>query len=262
MSLKLFALNFASLAAAQLTTSMWLPPNYGSAETVTGSVIAQNGDKTTLLLAWGTDLDSEGPPTTVTVGGMKYFEYQVPFEVFKDAEVTLSAACSRKDQTAAPTCEVATIGYDSARKTFCSSWTDGPVSADYTTETYTETYTSDESGPATTETWTTTFNMLDSAPEFCTESVNSTAGDSPRTIIMTGDDSVPFSTFQLVLTAGTEKLASAAATPTGGASSTLASSAKPTGTSGPVEQSTAAAPMITAAPILAGLGAAAAAIFL
>jgi hypothetical protein len=254
MSLKLFALNFASLATAQLTTSVWFPGTSNMTATLSGSVVAKNGDKVTVSLDYK-DLTKDpvfdGAPATVTFAGTTLFQWQNV--VSYEATYTLDSSCTRKDDKAVPMCVISTANYASLMSDYCSSYTKTGVE----TRTVTQTWPADSEGPATTETRTATFtNSETTLPLMCSESAD--ADDAVHTMTMEGEDELlMFTTYQLVLTAGTEKL-SAAATPTAGGPGSTGGSNSPTGSA----QSTGAAPMMTAAPLLAGLGAAAAAIFL
>jgi hypothetical protein len=260
MSLKLVALNFASLATAQLTTSIWFPGGSNKTIAMTGSVVGKNGDKVTVSLDYK-DLTEDpvlqGAPATVTVAGNTFFAYQ---QVISDEiTYTIDGSCTRKDDKDVPVCVVSTLDYVSLMSGWCNSYTQTGVA----TRTLTRTYPADSEGPASTETMTATFtNSETTLPLMCSESIG--PDDSVQTITVEDDDEAfMFTTYQLVLTAGTEKL-SAAATPTAGGPSSTGGSNSPTDSaqSTGTTQSTGAAPMMTAAPLLAGLGAAAAAIFL
>lgn len=101
-------------------------------------------------------------------------------------------------------------------------------------------------------------------PKESTASLSDDDFDFPETTMtMSGDSQYMMNTYELVITAGTEKLkASAAATPTSGSGSSTAggsTTARSTaGSSGVAQATGAAAPMLAMAPALAGLGAAAA----
>jgi hypothetical protein len=249
---------FAASAAAQLTTSIWLPGAGNSNISFVASVIEQSGDRTTLSLDFADPTASEDDyygeaPATVTVGGETYAAYQATAsDLFgeDDTTVTISLACERSDTSAVPTCTASSKGFESVISALCSS--------------------------AATESHVTPMEY----DAYCTE----TDFTTETTMTLSGDSQYYINQFPLIITAGTEKLgASAAATPTSsGARSTGSGSASPasgsasgspasTGagsasaaSSGAVnEQSTAAAPpMKTMVPALAGLGAAAAAFFL
>jgi hypothetical protein len=259
MSLKLFALNFASLATAQLTTSIWFPGGT-NVTAMTGSVVGKNGDKVTVSLDYKDLTDDpvlQGAPATVTVAGNTFFAFQ---QVLSDEiTYTIDGSCTRKDDKDVPVCVVSTVNYVSLMSEWCNSYTKTGVE----TRTLTRTYPADSEGPGSTETRTVTVtNSETTMPLMCSESIGT--DDSVHTITVEDDEETfRFTTYQLVLTAGTEKL-SAAATPTAGGPSSTGGSNSPTGSAQPTgtAQSTGAAPMMTAAPLLAGLGAAAAAIFL
>lgn len=244
---------FATYAAAQLTTSIWLPGAAEANQTFVGSVIAQSGDHTTLSLAF-----ADGPaesteyyrsaPDTVTLGGTTYVAYQATAEDSlndSDVTVTVSLECARS-ASAVPTCTVSTTGLEAVISELCGAL-------------------STQSNATPVE-----------GQQYCTDSAGLT---SVQTLTLSGDSQYYLNNFQLIITAGEEKLsAAAAATPTGtgasitgsgsaasGSGATAQSGASPTGStaSGVPQQSTnAAGPMVTMAPALAGLGAAAAAYFL
>jgi hypothetical protein len=272
MSLKLFALNFASLATAQLTTSIWFPGGSNKTIALSGSVVAKDGDNVTVSLDYK-DLTEDpvfqGAPATVTVAGNTFFAYQQVLS--DDITYTIDGSCTRKDDKAVPICVVSTVNYVSLMSEWCNSYAKTGVE----TRTLTRAYPADSEGPGSTETRTVTVTDTESTmPHICSESIG--PDDSVQTITVEDDDETfMFTTYQLVLTAGTEKL-SAAATPTAGGPSSTGGSNSPTGSaqsggaapsggaaqSGGTTQFTGAAPMMTSAPLLAGLGAAAAAIFL
>lgn len=243
---------FATFAAAQITTSIWLPGAAEANQTFVGSVIAQSGDQTTLSLAFadGPAESSEyyrSAPPTVTLEGTTYVAYQATAEDplnDSDNTVTVSLECSRSDTNAAPTCVVSTAGVEAVISELCAGLS-----------------TQSHATPVEGE-------------QYCT---NSEALTFEQTLTLSGDSQYYLNNFQLIITAGEEKLSAvAAATPTGSGASVTGSGspasgssaqtgAAPTGSaaSGVPQQSTnAAGPMMTMAPALAGLGAAAAAYFL
>ena len=103
-----------------------------------------------------------------------------------------------------------------------------------------------------------TFTATETVENACTGVVD--PSKFPQTTsTFVGDEQYFINNYKLVITAGTEKLnASAAATPTSsGAQSTVALVSSGTaGSSGVAEATGAAAPMLSMAPVLAGLGAA------
>ncbi|KAJ8115742.1 hypothetical protein OPT61_g2672 [Boeremia exigua] len=212
----------ATVATAQLTTSIWMPGAAHPNQSFVGSVISQQSDRTTLSLAFdGDGIETEyyaNGPQTVTVGGTTYIAYEASAT---DEEagfaVTVELACNRENGDAVPTCTATTRG--------------------------------DSMG--------TSINISDLPGQ-------------QATTTLSGDEQYFLNTFQLVITAGIEKLsASAAATPTGsaaqstgtqstGTQSTAESAASSTGSSEAVQATGAAASVGSMAPVLAGLGAAAA----
>ncbi|KAH7401198.1 hypothetical protein BKA66DRAFT_405824 [Pyrenochaeta sp. MPI-SDFR-AT-0127] len=227
---------FATYAAAQLTTSAWLPGSADFNDTLVASVVAQDGDHTTLALAFldgPTQSDEIYPraPPTVTIGGTTFVAYEVtavdPLGE-SDNTVTVSLECTRSGASAAPTCTMSTKGADAVISELCAGLT--------------------------------------------------AQSHATPTLTLSGDAEASLNDFQVIITAGVEKLdASAAATPTAsGASVTRSSSgsssvaaagsgpsasgpsasAAASSSSVPQQSSNAAAPMRTIAPALAGLGAA------
>lgn len=250
---------FATYAAAQLTTSVWLPGAANADQNFVGSVIAQNGDHTTLSLAFAhgaTQSDDyyRSAPDTVTIGGTSFVAYEVtavdPVGE-SDKTVTVSLECSRSEAKAVPTCTMSTIGAEAVISEFCAGLT--------------------SESPATSV----------EGQQYCTDS---SALTFDETLTLSGDSQYYLNNFPLTITAGEDKLsASAAATPTGnsasvtGSASARASSGSRSGTAAatgpsaassgssstaPAQTTNAAAPLRSIAPALAGLGAAAAAFFL
>ncbi|USP80277.1 hypothetical protein yc1106_07551 [Curvularia clavata] len=227
---------FASCAAAQLTTSAWMPGTGDSDISYEASVIKVEDDRTTLSLAVKglsdmTDL-VDSMAQTVTLAGNTYYAFN---GAAAEAGVTISITgeCSRKntDEESA-TCSISTKGLEEAMSSACA-----------------------EAG---------------ASEEMCASGVlqPSTSTTLPKgyftmaqIVVTAGADSLPS--------------ASAAATPSVGSASPTASGAsnsgKPTAsgsdnaaasgaskTSQAAPQSTNAAPLMTMVPALAGLGAAAA----
>lgn len=80
-----------------------------------GSVIAVQGDRTTISMAFdGEGIETEyygQGPKTVTVGGTTYVAYEVSATAIVEdvsATATIDLACSRADDSAVPTCEINT----------------------------------------------------------------------------------------------------------------------------------------------------------
>lgn len=227
MSLLLTSALLASVATAQLTTSIWMPGAANANQSFVGSVVSLQNDRTTISMAFDGDaIETEyygQGPDLVTVGGTTYVAYEATAtDEESSVTVTVNLACSRADGSAVPTCTAATK-------------IDG-AAAD-------------------------TISGLESAAS---------------TTTMSGDEQYFLNNFKLVITAGTEKLsASAAATPTASGPTPTGSSAQSSGTSaasgasaasaassaassGVAQATGAAAPMRSLAPVLAGMGAAAA----
>ena len=203
-----------------------MPGAANGSQKFVGSVVGVQNDRTTLKVAFeegtmATEYNSQLPETMV-VGGTTFVAYTAS-DINPDSDFTMTVGyeCSRADGKAVPTCTIDTFGH-------------GPD---------TTILPGNSENPATT----TTFS---------------------------GDMQHFMNNFQIALTAGTEKLsASPAATTTVSAKSTAAQSsgapasgAQTSGASatsgaastGGAQSTGAAAPMRSMAPVLAGLGAAAA----
>ncbi|KAF2740740.1 hypothetical protein EJ04DRAFT_164380 [Polyplosphaeria fusca] len=274
MSLFLSSLLLAATATAQVTTSIRMPGNLDDYDVgYYASVVGNSDGALTLALQYDndTDIDAlgvyENAPETATLKGATWFESVVtttdPFE--NNAAMTMSLACQMPTAgRAKPTC-VYSMGGELAFSSYCSDYS---TYTDVYTTTYVDSYSSDEFGPATEYTYTETVDYGDYIPEFCTE--GSTLPESIAVETVTLSKSY-IGTYQVVITAGEEKLdATAAAAPSSGASqtaSTTGAAPAPTGANGTVTsgtasappQGTGAAPLMTMAPALVGLGAAIAA---
>jgi hypothetical protein len=253
MSLLLFATLFASLATAQLTTSIWLLGAANANQSFVGSVVTQQGDRTTLSVGFdGKGLETEyygTGPGYVTLGGTTYVAYQATAsDPGSDFGVTAYLECSRENGSAAPTCTMTTRD-GASEQSLMNSQCANQLSGSYI-KTYEVAETSFADGKPSTRTVTRTES------NDCTGSVDYDIFPQ-TTMTMSGDEQYFMNTYKLVITAGTEKLgASAAATPTAsGAQSTGNSTA---GSSEAAQATGAAAPILAMAPVLAGLGAAAA----
>lgn len=281
MSPVLSTLLFAAAAAAEVTTSMWLPGPY-SAEDVgyVASVIGANGDTVTMVLEYDdeTDFSSLGyyeydnEPETITFHGSTSVENVVTTtDAFDGNELTISMGCEKKGSRGRAVCAYSSNG-PAVYSSLCSYYSDYNEIV-----TSTEVYTFDN--PSSEVTQIETYDYRSYIPDYCLGSA-STIPESELVQTMTmGSDY--FETYQVVVTAGEEKLsATAGATPTdsaasatatgSGASSGASFTAAPSGSGSPTasqssgapEQTTNAAPMVTVAPMLAGLGAAVAAFVL
>ena len=214
---------FASVATAQLTTSIWMPGAANANQSFVGSVIAQQDDRTTLSLAFDEDaIETEyygSGPDLVTVGGTTYVAYEAT-ATDEDFTVTVNLACNRENGSAVPTCTVTTKA-EGAAATSVSDFPQG-----------TTTMSGDE------QYFLNNFKLVITAG---TEKLSASAAATP-----TGSGAPS--------TSG----ASSAASSRTGAQSTVASAASSTGSSGVAQATGAAAALHTMAPVLAGLGAAAA----
>lgn len=280
MSSMLTAILFAAAAAAEITTSIRLPngpPGYDDYK-YAGSVVAVDGDKTTMAVAITVDNDEgiqySAITETITMGGSTWIESSFTTAMKEDADYSYSFGCSMPANTRQSlTCTYSQNGAYLVSD-YCStesSW------AEPKTATYEYTYTADEFGPESVQTVIETYggdtsNMAD----FCTAGA-STFPESIalQTVTLKGT----YARFtDLIITAGEDKLgASAGATPTtSGARATgtesvsfttstasgTGSSTAPTDAPANPENTGAAAPMVTMAPALAGLGIAMAALVL
>jgi hypothetical protein len=267
MSLAISTLLFAASATAQYTTSFWMPSRFNDEIGFEGSVVDVKDDKTTIAIVYDQDSNTDGfslqglEPETITLQGTTWFEtVTTTSESFEEGDATYSIGCSIPSRTRAkPVCTYSVQGV-LAYNQYCS---------DYSTYTdaYTTSYEYTYDGFDTTsvETIIETIDYRTYIPDFCLsgsllpESIALNTGTMSRTDI---------ETYQLVITAGQEKLgATAGSTPTGTSAketstgtqsvATRSDGSTPTAAASAPEN-TGAAPMITAAPILAGLGAMAA----
>lgn len=177
---------FASIATADLTTSVWLPGAANANQTLKGSVVEQNGDMTVLSLAFAStpttpDLYTSAP-ARVTVAGTTRVVYAASASDAAASgstpSVTVQVDCVRPtgDISAVPTCTVSTQGANQALSAVCAGLTVSPV------------------------------------PDYCT---NADAQTFEQTLTFSGDSQFYLNNYQLIITAGEEKLGSAAAaTPT------------------------------------------------
>ncbi|KAI4646031.1 hypothetical protein J4E93_005610 [Alternaria ventricosa] len=226
---------FAATASAQVTTSFWMPSNGLGTENIgfVGSVINANETHTTLAVEYdeGTDLDAlsigVNGPMTMTIGPKVYgttVDVGVASSGDDDEDDTYALDCTWPTPEEAESNRTETV-----RQTF--SWGYGSAVSSV------------------------------SQPAYCSESGTP---DEPY-VSEVEIAATQFGTYYLVITAGTEKLeATAAATPTMSSAMSTGASTDATDASGtaPVPEVTeASAPMVRGAPLLAGLGAAAAAFF-
>ncbi|KAL6706105.1 hypothetical protein ACN47E_006021 [Coniothyrium glycines] len=247
-------------AVAQLTTTAWYIGNNPDPEAnlpLTGSVAGFDGSHTTVVLDWNTNSSRTRsyPPETVTLGDT-YAALSVSILDFQSQPKTLSLQCSRADTNinAPATCTFSTIGASASLLNDCGKYSRSEIS----TQVYVISRSARSNRPAYDYTETDILDYRSSAPSYCT---GSTVPESEFLDTATypggNDEEHIMTTYQLVLTAGVEKL-TATATPSASPARSSASMAGQTQTS-----STAGAiPMRTAAPAIAGMGAAIAAFFL
>lgn len=256
---------FAARATAQLTTALWYIGDSNvnaSAETFVGSVVALNNDRTTVAIIVvplsGVTPTISPTPDTITIGGLTYGGFTIT-EVGNDhpAPQTEYMQCSRAntEDAANATCTFSAISAKESLREDCSRYSKSEI----LTETYTITRTrfpsrSATSTQVTTRTQTSTLNYASAAaPSYCT--MSAIPEDAVQdTLTYPGGSGHIMTTYELILTAGLEKLN---ATTAGSGANAASTAAGATGTS-----KAAAVPMRTGAPVLVGIGAAVAAFFM
>lgn len=265
---------FAAGAAAQLTTSVWLPGSdiddysqRGYVDTFSASVVAKDGDKTVMALQGSVESATRGayrsPTQTFTFHGSTSFEYLSTYNSRVGYERTYSMGCSLAESTKAVCAEATTM--PNMYSSYCAYYTSSQTPDVYTT---TRRITYSNPPQTVTQVYTSTDNYY---YNIRTPSVCLSGSTLPESFYRSTFTVRP-ETYQVVVTAAAEKLtASGSATPTAtsgsgsGASSGSTGSAGPQNTGSPSSSGTNApapnrnaAPMITLAPAMAGLGAAAA----
>jgi hypothetical protein len=271
MFLLIPSLLLARAVSAQITTSILLPEkNLGTDKLgFYGSVIGASNGHTTMVISYdnGTNLEalSDGDiKVTITVSPNSYeFNQNLRRGIPNDGRPddpdgsNINQRCSIENGS--PQC-IFSYGTLVASSIQCETGYSGPETTHYMTLTHT--YPGRLSYSAGMETFTRTMiierQSSRSPPSWCTESGHVFTSAYFKTATMS---SGALGMYQVVLTAGLEKLSA-----TQGASAT-SSSATPTASGGAVSSSAAgstgaAGPMKTAGPVLVGLGAAAAAMFL
>ncbi|KAI4908163.1 hypothetical protein J4E90_008787 [Alternaria incomplexa] len=269
---------FAASASAQVTTSFWMPSNGLGTDNIgfVGSVINANETHTTVAVEYdeGTDLDAlsigVNGPMTMTIGP-EYYGTTVDVGIAgsgdDDEDDTYALDCTWPTPEEAGSNRTCTVSYPPGLASLLCQNT-AYISTTEEIWTRTHTYPARGSEPAGTETVRQTFSYgygsavsSVSQPAYCSESG---APDEPY-VSEVEIEATQFGTYYLVITAGTEKLeATAAATATMSSAMSTGAPTNATGASGtaPVPEVTeAGAPMVRGAPLLAGLGAAAAAFF-
>jgi hypothetical protein len=177
---------FASYAAAaNITTSIWLPGAAEANMTFLGSVVEQSGEQTVLALAFlSTPTEREyitRPPGQATVGGTTFVAYSVTASdeaaSASTLSVTIGVQCRRSngETRAVSTCTASTLGAGPIVSDLCAGLT------------------------------------VESLPAYCTES---DVVNFAQTLTLSGESQYFINNFALIITGGTEKLgAVAAATP-------------------------------------------------
>jgi hypothetical protein len=270
------SLLFAASATAQVTTSILMyKPQFGTDKIgFLGSVIGVSNSYTTIALAYdnGTDTDALGlyeETQTVTVGPTLW-EAATSFHLDEDSTTTTTYPVSDAESytfrceiptapaNAQPAC---TMSYGGALAQYVECDTDeGSIqqaSTSYDTTLYT--YSGRGTYSAGVETVTETYIFgpnSNSAPSWCSdESYFPSSGYVSVTSVKRED----FASYQVVITAGAEKLsATAKASASVTSPSATGSSATGSKTSASVATASkaAAAPMMTVGPVVVGLGAA------
>ena len=262
----LFTLFFAAVASAQVTTSLWMPSPYQD-DTHIGfhaSVVGVSEGKTTLALSFDnkTDLATAGyivedEPNTMTFYGSSRFESLTTTTDADGAALTMGYGChevsARGGVSVGAACRFASEG-PAVYSSYCASY------SDYTgVSTETRDHT------------TTTIDYRTRVPSFC-----KSGSKLPESIIANTYtiEQKEIATYQVVITAGAEKLsATAGATPSSSVPAPTSTGAfklhqgqnvvpSQTGSAQPTHETGAAGALLPLHPALAGLGAAAMAFLL
>ncbi|EOA85193.1 uncharacterized protein SETTUDRAFT_90080 [Exserohilum turcica Et28A] len=226
----------ASCAAAQLTTSIWMPGADSGGVSLKASVVKVDKDRTTMSMALPTESGSSelaDIAQTITVAGNTYYGFDAN-AADMGASVYIVGQCTRKDTSEkVATCTISTKGLDAAISSFCGGDDADPDVC---------------SGGSALET-----SMTTTLPE-------GYVGMFP--IVITAGENLLPSASAGGSPSATGASATASSTPSG---SQAVKSDKPTASgskdASPTSKSTdsaGAAPIMTMVPALAGLGAAAA----
>ncbi|KAF2010985.1 hypothetical protein BU24DRAFT_50425 [Aaosphaeria arxii CBS 175.79] len=242
----LSALSNTNTAFAKLTTSIWMPNGMDDdSVTFRGSVIGANKEAVTLALAYNEPYNASEPMATVTVAPTFWATQTTLTDPETSGDYTYSAQCSKAPRArAGASCSYSFAGV-LAHAMACADFTQ---QAEWTTDSYT-------------------------LPAWCTEGTELPASLARDVFTLAQSE---IGTYEVIITAGEEKLSAVATTgasvtpssaqstgsnttPTGTGSSTAASAAQ-SGSSGTGTATTsetgAAVPLRTMAPALAGFGAA------
>lgn len=240
MLLYVWSVLLARSALAEITTSFWVP-NYGESEKLGfyGSVIGASNGHVTVAFEYDNSTDMEGLRIGTDRDAGTYIIAPTLYEFsttarYDDHVESWTYRCEMAD-TAAHVTEVACtdINDDSgvgARRRYCDSINTRSERVIYPTLTDTHTYGSGTWGPPGTETWVHTIyeptTTRTAAADWCTGS-----GVPASALAVT--ETLPresFITWQVIITAGEEKLS--ATTGANGATP----SARPTGSQGSISQ--------------------------
>jgi hypothetical protein len=278
-----WSMAFAALVSAeQITTTFWIPYSGTNKYSFYGSVVGADNQRLTLQLEYanGTDRTAlffkSGNIGTYTVAPtLQEHAGTATVMDFRDDGVTSSSLypysirCEKPNTAsdARATCvEKDAPGLASAF--YCNlpanpTYASGKAPVD--TEVITHTHGSGIWGPAGVETFTQTYQQNERVP-WC-DDPSASLSSFASTYQISSDSLFTLGTFQVVITAGEEKLSATtgagvstgSVTPTGTAANTATKNTGSTPTGGAAGVSV---PMKTAAPALAGVGALAAAFFL
>ncbi|KAF1954718.1 hypothetical protein CC80DRAFT_493506 [Byssothecium circinans] len=269
-------LAFAAAAAATTTTSLWVPERgyYSSSdndfiENLKASVVGKSGSNITLAVAYEPETRTIGTtrttvytysyagPTLTWIGSSSF--QSISTNNRYESDRTYALDCSLAETTKA-LCTRKTTGADMF-SSYCSYYNRYYTSTGYAT-TRVITYSNPPTRVTQIETRTPGIRGV---PSYCLS-----GSELPASLLTTTYTVRPV-TYPVILTAGEEKLSATAgsspsgtgATPTASPNGSSGSGASPSSSGTPPPQnSNAAGPMVTFAPALAGLGAAAAAVFL
>lgn len=261
---------FATSVAAQLTTSMWLPKYTLKTERIRflASVVAADKDRLTLAVTPENDTDYEA--LALDMGGTDTYTIASTLFEFSTSDIYGAVGPSTADYGYSYRCEMQTADTE-ASCTVSMGQVMGRgrcQTATYEASTWTKVWSFTETDTTGVETlvWTRPSAPTTPVPDWCSVSGIPTVPSSA----LTTSAPVPrssFGTYQIIITAGEEKISAASggtgstssAGPTGSQASSggTNSSTAPTGTAPTGTAPTgAAAPMKTMVPALAGLGAA------
>lgn len=248
---------FSASVSGDITTAIWAysSPKFMNYTSV-GSVVGSSSDRTTVefTVAGYTNTEASTSPTpdTFTLGGLTYVEYTETASIEGYTTGTVVVACSRaNEQVRDATCMQSLVGTESSMSEDCGRYSRSEIQT--TTYLYFDLPRSDR--PAVTYTGTQTNDFRSGMPSWCT---NSTAFSERAKQPTTFEEGV-MATYELVLTAGVEKL-SASATGSGvqagsAASTTSGGTSTPTAATGSVVTGAAVSVHVPALSILGAVAA-------